>query len=271
MKAARLLTFLRYKKVVRSCLMNQCRWSSEELPGLALSKFDRRQDFFLASLWPVNIFLNYFIKRDARLFFPKGKVAASWLKFVGCWSQSHCQAENIGSAGSNNVWLSSNLAGKSAGKIAMKHGRQKIKFHQIPSIRFFCNNRIWRKFSAGAIADLGWNNMMQSIIIIYIYIYIYLYMGLYFFRGCNFVRLGSSTLAKKTPEKDLRNRPRNRPLEGNCARQKNCAKQTPETYHQTDPRNRPLRQTSRPGSLILKQTHLFQSWIIKLYFLYIIY
>ena len=34
-------------------------------------------------------------------------------------------------------------------------------------------------------------------------------------------------------------------------------KQTPETYHETDPRNRPLRQTSRPGSLILRHTHMY--------------
>ena len=82
--------------------------------------------------------------------------------------------------------------------------------------------------------------------------------GFVFFGGDQLqVRLGSSALAKQTPE-DLRNRPRNRPHIFVFLFVERGAKQTPKTYHETDPRNRPLRQTSRPAPLILRHTSSIQ-------------
>ncbi len=95
------------------------------------------------------------------------------------------------------------------------------------------------------------------------------WLGFVFFLGsATLSKAGKFDFGETYSETDLRNRPRNRPLNSNCARKKNCAKQTPETYHETDPRNRPLRQISRPAHLVLR--HIYNTYIYIYVFAYIV-
>ena len=85
--------------------------------------------------------------------------------------------------------------------------------------------------------------------------------GFVFFGGDQLqVRLGSSALAKQTPEIDLRNRPRNRPHIFVFLFEERGAKQTPKTYHVTKQTREtgPWGKLPVPHPLILRHTSSIQ-------------